>query len=776
MSVKSRSRIWLWLGLTGLALVAGGLYGWRTLRPRSLTKGPAPATSDSHLATLDFQPRMEEGSLPLSSAYNTEKLLAAHKISLSKEQRAFLEANKFVLVPLAGTKLANTENYDDMLEAFDRAGGDPDIAGRSPENARLVTPDLALHAFHKFFSMTLEELEKAELRSQLKDFLSGLAGAASRARKEAPAAARSGYERIQTQAAVALTLLETRGEPVPGTFENPEAEQAFKDANATADNLANAKHLLSPLVSELPPEMQQKAEEELALIYGASGMAPSPLFGAYDPTAQADYTQYTPRSYYAKSPDLRAYFRAMMFLGRNGYVVKGDLGLSDTLLLANLFTRKDASGKTLVEGWQRIMAVTALYAGDSDDLTYTEWIRFMQEAMGVKDVPFESASDPAFLARLRANLGKLPAPRIQSGLTMDRAKSEQALDQRLSESTAFRIFGQRFTYDAWMLGRLTNGEMKYPATALYIPAIMGDPRARAHAAELVAQDPKFGAAGATKLQQDVEALSQELAKEPKEVWERSMAASWLDLLGTLTRTYGPGFPRYMQAAPFGDKQLQTFLGSYTELKHDTLLYAKQNYAEMGGGADERPIPPVVKGFVEPNILFWAKLSGLLQHTQTFLDRQGLFKEGAVKERLAEFTRHVTFFHNLAVKELKGEPISEDDYEKLRTLRLSFMAEPLAGFVEITEDTGKSALVADIHTDGKAGKVLYEGTGRPYLMLALVGNEASPRLTVGLVLSHTEFSASFGGPRLTDEIWRKRVYATPAQLPPRNIWYRSLALK
>jgi hypothetical protein len=25
------------------------------------------------------------------------------------------------------------------------------------------------------------------------------------------------------------------------------------------------------------------------------------------------------------------------------------------------------------------------------------------------------------------------------------------------------------------------------------------------------------------------------------------------------------------------------LGSYTELKHDTLLYVKQAYAEMGGG-------------------------------------------------------------------------------------------------------------------------------------------------------------------------------------------------
>jgi hypothetical protein len=53
----------------------------------------------------------------------------------------------------------------------------------------------------------------------------------------------------------------------------------------------------------------------------------------------------------------------------------------------------------------------------------------------------------------------------------------------------------------------------------------------------------------------------------------------------------------MQAKAFLSKQIQAFLGSYTELKHDILLYAKQSYAEMGAGGDDRPIPPIVKGFV-----------------------------------------------------------------------------------------------------------------------------------------------------------------------------------
>ena len=40
-------------------------------------------------------------------------------------------------------------------------------------------------------------------------------------------------------------------------------------------------------------------------------------------------------------------------------------------------------------------------------------------------------------------------------------------------------------------------------------------------------------------------------------------------------------PYFMQQTGYEDKNLNTYLGNYTELKHDTLLYTKQAYAEMG---------------------------------------------------------------------------------------------------------------------------------------------------------------------------------------------------
>jgi len=52
-----------------------------------------------------------------------------------------------------------------------------------------------------------------------------------------------------------------------------------------------------------------------------------------------------------------------------------------------------------------------------------------------------------------------------------------------------------------------------------------------------------------------------------------------------------------------DKQLNTVLGSWSELKHDTILYAKQVYAELGGGPP--PPPPERQGLRRTSAEFYA---------------------------------------------------------------------------------------------------------------------------------------------------------------------------
>ena len=234
----------------------------------------------------------------------------------------------------------------------------------------------------------------------------------------------------------------------------------------------------------------------------------------------------------------------------------------------------------------------------------------------------------------------------------------------------------------------------------------------------------------------------------------------------------------MQSGLFPLKQLQTYLGSFTQLRHDTLLYAKQSYAEMGNGEEDtgQP-PPAPRGFVEPNLTFWYELQRLVDYTTAGFKNHHLL-EIEIEEygRLNVFKRQVDFYTSLAEKELRGIPLTEDEYERLRVTNLSYMAQPFTedyGSTPVLDEEDKrSALIADIHTDFVEGRILYEATGEPYVMLVLVGNEGLTRLATGVAFNHYEFTNPLQK-RLTDEIWQKIVYETPDKLPDKNFWYQEL---
>ena len=144
-------------------------------------------------------------------------------------------------------------------------------------------------------------------------------------------------------------------------------------------------------------------------------------------------------------------------------------------------------------------------------------------------------------------------------------------------------------------------------------------------------------------------------------------------------------------------------------------------------------------------------------------------------RLNSFQERVNVYTSLAAKELNGTPLSEEEYEKLRIGNLSFLAEPLVEGAILEEKEKRAGLIADIHTDAVKGQILYEATGEPYFILALVGNEGVSRLTVGAAFNYYEFTGPLTS-RYTDADWQARVYKTPPQWPPKPFWYKPLIAK
>ena len=532
---------------------------------------------------------------------------------------------------------------------------------------------------------------------------------------------------------------------------------------------------------QFSPEVFGRMTQEIKNIYQADGVGVSPLYGQYgkEGEVKTDYTQFTPRSHYAKTSLLRAYFRAMMYLGRNSYLLSSPEGISDALLLAHLMASPGPDGQPLVKDWQKLMEITAFYAGAPDDIGYPEWRNFVVKVLGTEKFAPAEAVNPEVLTKISQQLAELRGPRILSDVVISPSVFDQTKAELLASTKAFRIFGQRFTFDAWVLGRLTAGQEKVTVrlpstpTALFVPAALGDNAAREFAGAFLKQEaPPFSAAEVSGFYGKLDEVAADLKRVQEVEWYSSVGTAWLKLLGTLPQTFGPGYPRYMQGKLFPIKQLQTFLGSYTELKHDTLLYVKQSYAEMGEGGDEGR-QPVPKGFVEPNMAFWQELARLVDYTAAGFKKYGLFP-GELEQfgRLNNFKKDVNFYTSLAAKELSGTPLSEAEYEKLRSGNLSFLARPFHEGARLEEKEKRAGLIADIHTDAVKGQILYEATGEPYFILALVGNEGVSRLTVGAAYNYYEFTGPLTS-RYTDADWQARVYRVPPHLPPKPFWYKSL---
>ncbi len=265
-------------------------------------------------------------------------------------------------------------------------------------------------------------------------------------------------------------------------------------------------------------------------------------------------------------------------------------------------------------------------------------------------------------------------------------------------------------------------------------------------------------------------LKQQFASLQTKDWTQNIYWSWLYTIKSLFPSSGDlnGYPSFMKQEAWKTKSLLTSLGSWTELKHDTLLYAKQSYAEMGAGGPE-DIPPVPKGYVEPNIEFYDRLIALVVMTKTGLENYEVLPIEFVG-RNESFIEALEFFRDIAVKQLQNQVITEDEFEKLRTTpgHLDYIMSPLPNEEQI-ENNARSALIADVHTDVPGGSILYEATGIPSYIYVAVQDTNGTRLTKGLVCNYYEFTNPIGD-RLNDEKWRAKNYTQDkSQLPASPAW-------
>jgi len=243
----------------------------------------------------------------------------------------------------------------------------------------------------------------------------------------------------------------------------------------------------------------------------------------------------------------------------------------------------------------------------------------------------------------------------------------------------------------------------------------------------------------------------------------------------LTKGYGEGWPSFMQKEAWAWKDLNTALCSWAELRHDTILYAKQSMAEMGGMMKDEEIPA---GYVEPNIELYAKLLRLTKYTRLNLENRGLLDE-KLKTSVEDMEKFMETLLAISVKELQEEPLSKEENEFIRTIggllekfQIDFSEKEDGTYRLMSEENSTMALISDYHTvapnsEGPGG-VIEAAVGLPHEIYVVVPINGKLYLTIGSVMRYYEFLSQ---ERLTDEQWIQMLKTSEA---PKGLdWQKSI---
>jgi hypothetical protein len=258
-------------------------------------------------------------------------------------------------------------------------------------------------------------------------------------------------------------------------------------------------------------------------------------------------------------------------------------------------------------------------------------------------------------------------------------------------------------------------------------------------------------------------LQTKFAAEPDSVWAQNLYWNWLYCLMPFLFSKGNGYPLFMTNQAWADRELNTALGSWAELRHDTILYAKQSYTFESA----RPPSFMIQGYVEPNPHLFGRLASLADLMLTGLERLTLLNDN-FRWRLEGLRELLLDLKEIAEKELTGGQPDADDYQLIcdigETLEnlVTFSGQIGVGPTPDSED--QMPVVADVHTDPNTGRCLEEGVGYPLNLYVIAEIEGFLKVTRGAIFSYYEFTQPIAD-RLTDEAWQELLTGSaPPSLP------------
>lgn len=495
---------------------------------------------------------------------------------------------------------------------------------------------------------------------------------------------------------------------------------------------------------DVPIEAKTFGDGELKLIKGEDGFLQSAIF-----PYQLDYSQFKPRGHYTRNEELMKYFRTMMWYGTAPFPLyknpNSERNLEQTLqaLLMTYTMFMENHEVQDVELWKKIYNPTVFYVGKTDDLNIYDYKELFTSVYG--EAPdLEKLNDSTKIEKLYKEAEKLPEPKIKAKYT----------EVTTPVGKQFRLMGQRYIPDSEIIQELVEPLTRPVPSGLDVMGVLGSNRAYDILINVLKTNKNW-----PKYTEVFNKLKGNFENVEESTWRSNMYYGWLWVLKGFTKVFGEGYPSFMTNIAWQDKSLSTALGSWSELRHDSVLYGKQSGAECGGGEG----PPQVKGYVEPNIEVYERLLWLTKYSKENLTKKQIITD-EINNKMQTFEDLLQFLINCSVKELRNEELTDAEYYQLLNYggMLEYLTSSFAGdgmkWYEITSETDKNmAVVADVHTiapnEFSDGGYLEAGVGPAAEIYVVVPIGGKLYITKGGVFSYYEFTSKT---RLTDEEWQKSI--------------------
>lgn len=525
--------------------------------------------------------------------------------------------------------------------------------------------------------------------------------------------------------------------------------------------LSVALKLLDPS-AEIEPVVADVVDAQVTQILEAGGRDESSLFNAFGVRFEDDYGAYLPVGHYAGIPELEQYFRGMTWYGRVHFKFSDASRVPVIITLA--MRQAEIDDKPLSEHWGYLHETMSFLIGPTDDIGPLEYAALQDEIYG-DGLTFRDLADPVLWQEFIAASDRLPAPQINSTFVDWTAQ--------LSREKGWRFLGQRFTLDGLIMQNLiydklqeqVDGTRRDFPSGLDVMAALGSASAEQSLDHLGVTDfPNY--------HKQLASLQQTVAGQTERHWGSSFYSAWLYSFLPILDLGDNIYPAYMQTTAWSYRSLNTALGSWAELKHDTALYTKRPEVAGGGGPPSSDAAPA---YVEPNpegFYRMAYMTGLLARglearlnlhpPAGSMGSSGLsiYDHGMGMWDLSE---RLLQLGNIAAAELAGEIITSEDYRVISSCL--GMIECMYEENPYNQPYGEMPLPPVVAAVSGAGQsVLEVGTGYVDRIYVVVPLEGQWEVAQGGVFSYYEFIQ----PRsqvLTDEEWRTRLTGSNAPALP-----------